>query len=78
MAGGGGPQTGRVTGFGPSIQTGCLPAVLSSCFSKNVNPLSNMDLGSTCQPATATSSAAGKVDGCLVMLHEAQWMESSS
>lgn len=38
MAGGGRPQAGQVTGLGPSIQTGCLPVVLSSCSSETLTP----------------------------------------
>lgn len=38
MAGGGRPQAGRVTGLGPSVQTGCLPVVLSSRSSETLTP----------------------------------------
>lgn len=78
MAAGGRPQTGQVTGLGPSIQTGCLPVVFVELLYRNINPSSNMPLGSVCQLAMATSSAARTLADCLVTLHEALWMESNN
>lgn len=65
MAGGGRPQTGQVTGLAPSIQTGCLPVVLSSCSSETLTPCRTRAGAPPANPPRPQAAQQEHLDDCL-------------